>query len=255
MITVNDVTLSFCNMGLFDTQEEWIHPTLTVSTHELIFVVEGTVNIREGQTEYTLKKGDMLLLSPNVEHGGTAISTAHTAFYWIHFSTSDIQGFGVSKKSTPSPTKAERTMKDVMQCQMRNEPHVAELVLARFLFECSSAVERRGKTAYEIEEYIRANSQKSITVADIACRFGYAPDHVSRVLRAEFGRSAKEMIVEKRLAYIENQLLNTNDSIKSVAARCGFEDENAFVKFFKYHELVTPTEFRNEYFRIHMNTH
>ncbi len=242
-------------MGLFDIEEEWIHPTVTVATHELILVIEGTVNIREGETEYSLKKGDMLLLSPDIEHGGTAVSTTRTAFYWLHFSTSDISSFGINKKSSPSMARAERTMKDIMQCQLRAEAFIAELILARFLFECSSPVERKSKAAYEIDEYIRANSQKSLTVSDVACRFGYAPDHVSRLLRAEFGRSAKEIIVEKRLAYIENQLLNTNDSVKSVALRCGFDDENAFVKFFKYHEHITPTEFRNEYFRIHMNTH
>ncbi len=255
MITVNGTSLCFCNMGLFDTQSEWIHPTVTVSTHELILVVEGVVNIREGETEYSLKKGDMLLLSPDVEHGGTAASTTHTAFYWLHFSTSDITKFGINKKSSPSMARAERTMKDIMQCQLRSESHVAELILARFLFECATTVERRGKAAYEIDEYIRANSQRKLTVSDIACRFGFASDHVSRILRTEFGRSAKELIVEKRLAYVENQLLNTNDSVKSVALRCGFDDENAFVKFFKYHEHITPTEFRNEYFRIHMNTH
>ena len=255
MIKINDVSLCFCNMGLFDTQDEWIHPTVTVDTHELILVVEGTVNIREGDTEYSLKKGDMIVLCPGIEHGGTQISHTHTAFYWLHFSTDDLSRFGVPKASTPSAARAERYMKDIMQCQMRGEGHVAELVLARFLFECASTVERHGKAAYEIDEYIRANSQKSITVADVACRFGYAPDHVSRILRAEFGRSAKELIVEKRLAYVENQLLNTNESIKAVALRCGFEDENAFVKFFKYHEHTTPTDFRNEYFRIHMNTH
>ncbi len=255
MITVNGISLEFCNMGLFDTQEEWIHPTVTVETHELVLVVEGTVSIREGDTEYLLKKGDMMILSPNVEHGGTATSSSHTAFYWLHFKVSGMEGFGIPKVSTPRMAYAERAMKDMMQCQLRSEPHVAELVLARFFFECASSVERHGKAAYEIDEYIRANSQRNITVSDVACRFGYAPDHVSRILRAEFGRSAKEIIVEKRLSYIESQLLNTNDSIKHVALRCGFNDENAFVKFFKYHEHITPTEFRNEYFRIHMNTH
>lgn len=66
--------------------------------------------------------------------------------------------------------------------------------------------------------------------------------------------NAKTMITDKRLAYIESMLINTNDSIKDIAEKCGFDDENLFLKYFKYHEGKTSTQFRDEFFRVHMNT-
>ncbi|MDD7700214.1 MAG: helix-turn-helix domain-containing protein [Eubacteriales bacterium] len=58
-----------------------------------------------------------------------------------------------------------------------------------------------------------------------------------------------------RLSCIQGLLLNTDYSLKAISGMCGFEDENAFVKFFKYHEGLTPTKYRNRYFRTHRNNH
>ena len=44
MITVNDISIEFSNMGLFDSETPWIHPTTTINTHELILVVNGEVH-------------------------------------------------------------------------------------------------------------------------------------------------------------------------------------------------------------------
>ena len=41
------IDFSFSNMGLFDSETEWIHPTISVQTYEIIFVVEGEVNLFE----------------------------------------------------------------------------------------------------------------------------------------------------------------------------------------------------------------
>ena len=41
---------------------------------------------------------------------------------------------------------------------------------------------------------------------------------------------------------------------QEIALQCGFDDENKFVKFFKYHEGITPTQFRNRFFHVHMNS-
>ena len=254
MITIQNTSLSFSNMGLFDTSNEWIHPTVTVETYELIFVTDGSVPIREGNTVYRLKQGDMLLLYPHIEHGGVEISHSHTAFYWLHFRTDDISAFPFPKHSTPDAHRTERVMKDMMQCQQKGMPTVAELILGRLLLESTSPVERKNKTAHEIAEYIRIHASHPLSVTEVASRFGYAPDHLSRILRTEFGMSAKALIVEKRLSYIESLLLNTNEPVKEIAYLCGFEDENIFIKFFKYHKHQTPTEFRNEFFRIHMNS-
>ncbi|MBQ8344763.1 MAG: helix-turn-helix transcriptional regulator [Clostridia bacterium] len=254
MIAFQNHSLSYSYMGLFDRTGTWIHPTVTCDTYEIIFVTEGEVPLFEEENVFHLKKGDLLLLSPFMEHGGSQPVEGRTSFYWLHFQIDSLDGLSIPKQCTPDAIRTERRLKELMQCQERGDTTVAELILARFLLEDLAPIERKSKSAHEIAEYVRIHASEPLTVAKLAERFHYTPDYLCRLLRSEFGMGAKELIVEKRLAYIQSLLLNTNDSVKEIAYRCGFEDENIFIKFFKYHEQRTPTEFRNEFFRIHMNT-
>ena len=253
MLNVNGIELESSKMGLFDCDGDWTHPTVTVKTFEVIYVTEGEVHIREGERSFDLGKGDMLLLEPNVEHGGTAYSHGHTSFYWLHYHCSDPAALNFPKLSHPETAVVLRALGELMHFQQA-DPVLYELTLARFLMECGREAVYGDKRAYEVAAFIRANSRKALTVADLAERFGYSPDHLSRMMKREFGYDAKTAIVKGRLDYIESCLIHSTCPIKEIAATCGFEDENAFVKFYKYHTDKTPTMFRNQYFHIRMNS-
>ena len=83
MITLNDKSLEFSYMGFFTTENEWIHPTTSVKTYELIFVTEGEAHLFEKGKNYSLKKGDLILLDKNTEHGGFKKSFGNTALSLI----------------------------------------------------------------------------------------------------------------------------------------------------------------------------
>ena len=81
MITLdNKVNLTFSNMGLFDTESPWTHPVVTIDSFELIFVTEGTVSLYEGDKNFELNKGEMILLFPGVTHPFTGCIFTPTAF-------------------------------------------------------------------------------------------------------------------------------------------------------------------------------
>ena len=52
---------------------------------------------------------------------------------------------------------------------------------------------------------------------------------------------------------IKQLLLSTDLPLKEIARRCGFEDYACFLKFFSYHESLTPTQFRTAFYRQHTN--
>ena len=252
MLTIGETHLHFSNTGLFESDGAWIHPTVTIDTFELIFVRDGKVCIREGDSEYTVRKGELLLLSPYVEHGGTVVSREFVSFYWLHFETDCIESFPFPKHFTPAHS-VERTFSELMHFQNANRT-LADLTLARMLVEFAANVEYGNKTAHEIHEFIRIHAHKPLSVVDVAEHFGYSPDHLSKLLRREFGTDTKTLIIKHRLDYVESLLLNTGDSIKEIALQSGFDDENKFVKFFKYHVGITPTQFRRRFFHVHLNS-
>lgn len=65
-----------------------VHPTRNnVGVFDLIFVVEGQLNIIENDDEYTIKREQYLILSPDTYHVGHKASKQPTKFYWLHFQT------------------------------------------------------------------------------------------------------------------------------------------------------------------------
>ena len=245
------LTLHFANIGLFDTDAEWIHPTVTVDSYELIYVLAGEVRIREGERYFCVREGEWLLLEPHVEHGGYEKNTGRTSFYWLHFYTSDVAAWEIAKHAA-APHNTERALREIMHL-WQSDRTLTELTLAKFLLESRTRADCRSKLAYEVREYLRVHACEDLRVGTVAKHFGYSADHLSRVYRREFGQDLKEGIVRQRLAKIESLLINTDYSIKEIADVGGFEDENAFVKFFKYHEKTTPSAYRNRFFGIHMN--
>lgn len=252
MLTIDGVQLHFSNMGLFESETEWIHPSATVDTFELIFVRYGKIHIAEGDEEYLLHAGDLLLLEPHREHRGIAKSRGLTSFYWLHFHTDRIGAFPFPKHFSPT-VNVERALTELMHLQETHRS-LAELTLAKLLIELGQTTEYGNKRAYEIAEFIRINAHRPLTVLDVARHFGYSADHLSKLLKREFGYDAKTAIIKRRAEHIESLLLNTDYSVKEIALQCGFDDENKFVKFFKYHEGITPTQFRNRFFHVHMNS-
>ena len=252
LVTVNDFSLTYDYSGIFDTVKPWIHGSFTLPTHELIYVIEGKVKIREGSTEYGLVKGDFIVLSPDIEHVGYEKSTGHTSFFWLHFFSDTTEKISLPKTGKAGPD-AEKTLREINHLA-HVDTRLAELSLAAFLIGLSSDFAQSGnKLAHETDEYIRINSDVKLTAAAVAAEFGFSTDYLSRVYRREFGINLKAGICRHRLARAENLLRNTNFGIKEVAELCGFDDENGFVKFFGYHSGVTPTAYRNEFYKIHMN--
>ena len=65
----------------------------------------------------------------------------------------------------------------------------------------------------------------------------------------------KQYISETKLCRIKTLLLSPDYSLQEIASMTGFSEYKYFLKFFRYHEGSTPTEFRSLYFNTHMNNH
>ncbi len=249
LITLDDKSIKYDYSGMFDTDRPWIHNAFTLETYEIIFVTAGEVHIRESDKRYDLGPGELIVLSPGVEHVGTKESHGHTSFYWLHFFMSNGAPFF---PKTATPHGGERALREIMH-YARERRELAEVLLMRFLLELNETERCGNKLAYAVDEYIRANAIYRVSAKSTAEHFGFSTDYLSRVYRRQFGIDLKSGIIRHSLDYAESLLINTDYTIKEIAAACGFEDENNFVKFFGYHEGTTPSLFRNKFFYLHIN--
>lgn len=70
-------------MGHINFTTPWKHFTRTIDEYIMYIVEKGELYITEGSNEYCLKKGDSLILEPNIVHTGFKESCCN--YYYIHF--------------------------------------------------------------------------------------------------------------------------------------------------------------------------
>jgi AraC family transcriptional regulator, transcriptional activator of pobA len=58
------------------------------------------------------------------------------------------------------------------------------------------------------------------------------------------GKSPKEIIDDRVILEAKRILAHTTESVKEIAYHLGFEEPTNFIKYFKKHATITPTEFR-----------
>ena len=81
----------------------------------------------------------------------------------------------------------------------------------------------------------------------------FAGHYSSKIFIKNTGLSLKKYINKERNVYVKSLLLNTNLTIKEIAEQTNFVDDGSFIKFFKYNNAQTPTEFRSSYYGTHTN--
>ena len=130
--------------------------------------------------------------------------------------------------------------------------------LGCFIFEellqiSRNTTESASITVSLIKEYVKNNIYRNITVGEIAQNLKYNPDYIGKLFKNHVGISLKSYISDRRMRLAKDYLLTTELLIKEIAEKLDFGDENLFVKFFIYHERISPALFRKKYYNTHIN--
>lgn len=100
-----------------------------------------------------------------------------------------------------------------------------------------------------VDEYI-ASGKTEIeglpTVKYFADKVFLSPNYFGDMVKAETGKTAQEYIAVRLFSYAKRQLASPELSVKEVAASLGFLYPQHFVRFFKKHSGMTPSEYRRQ---------
>lgn len=100
---------------------------------------------------------------------------------------------------------------------------------------------------YYIQEaifYIRENSDKNITLREVASHVHLNPNYFSEVFRRETGMNYIDFVKEVRIEKAMSILRETPAKISEVARQVGYEDLKYFSKLFREYTGETPSDFR-----------
>ena len=253
MINFDGTQIKFSHMGYFNSERSWSHPKRVINTYEIIFVTEGQVFMREEDREYSLKKGDILILSPNLCHAGFNESS-NVKFFWLHFFLNDESFLTKKCYSVNDYHNYELLFRRLNHLStIGADKNIIECELALFFLNQKTGLNKNNKLFTDVALYIKNNISTPPTVSSLAKEFCYSADHLSKIFIKNTGMSLKKYIDSERNGFVKSLLLNTRLTIKEIANQSGFIDDGAFIKFFKYNNGCSPTEFRSLYYASYIN--
>ncbi len=108
----------------------------------------------------------------------------------------------------------------------------------------SSYLSRREMEWDRVLEVLQANFQSDIVREDIAGMAKLHPAQLSRLLRERKNRTLREYMTDLRLEHALELLKQENLSVDAIAASCGFNYANYFIRVFRKRYGCSPAEFR-----------
>lgn len=255
MINYNETQFEHHIAGQFYTDTPWIHPTTSIESYEMILVLNGVVYMQEENIEYTLNPNDFILLDADKIHGGFKQSKGITSFYWIHFRTPDISKLPPIKKVIRNLDITHLFKEYIHTHRLKAYPDAYKDIallnlLARISEHTLFTKNQSNATVTRIYQHIRANASPSLSTRDVAKQFEYTQEHLTRLMKKHYGFGMKRINNDFLISKANNLLINTTYSLKQISDILDFGTLNDFLKFYKYHTNLSPTEYRNLY---HLN--
>lgn len=283
--------LSYISCGKFVNDEGFIHKRRVIDSFEIILGVEGTLYISQDGEKYEVSQGKVLMLLPSHTHMGYKNSNGKVAFYWMHFKCTqnfelinarEAQSFLHSLcfypyfksvcTSVVIPTFFESSDSERLTVLIRQLLHysnskdcidlVNSYLITLILMElskeavstlCGGNAKESGRKFSDIIEWLRINCDKNYSVEEIADINGFNKDYLTRLFKKNTGMPIRKYINGMKIAAAKNLLLSSDLSVKEISYKLGITDEKYFMKLFKSFENLTPTEYRNSFYRIHLN--
>lgn len=118
--------------------------------------------------------------------------------------------------------------------------------------------EERDKECIEqlmhIFDFVQNNYKNDTIYEDMYKSIGMSEKAAYRFLKANIGRSIKDLVAEKRIETSKAMLKFSAKAIGFIADECGFGSENTFYRVFKKEVGLTPNEYRINGAILEINT-
>lgn len=266
---------------LFDAQKSSVFPILPHWHYftEILYMVEGNAYVENGDKNYVLEEGDMIVFYPRMSHAIYSTGRFPVRYYILKFDPAhlNISGSVFTSVSGLMMMAAENSelsvylskeqlnqekMRSLIQETVRvveTKPFGYEILLHSYyslvMMEIFRVWEKNGfqikkrksltnERFAEVSEYISRHCQEPICVEALAKRFHMSYSYFTARFKEYYGQTCKDMILTMRLQKAEDLLRFTEFDLTYISQETGFCDCSHFIKAFKQRYGITPKQFR-----------
>lgn len=94
--------------------------------------------------------------------------------------------------------------------------------------------------------YVRTNYGSNISLRQLAALVHLSPEYLSRLFKKRVGKRLYDFITETRIDKARYLLCSTNDTIDSIAIRCGYDSPACFRRAFRSINGISASEYRKK---------
>lgn len=246
---------------------------------EVVFVLEGSVILRNGYYTYTLKQGDIFILNDREMHSFVSNGEKNMVMmlqldlsYFSKYYDNLRNNFFVTDMDDDNDESLEilrtilaRIMMEILQKGHGFEHKVIESthnLIACLMSDFQYFVMEDGKFVNEaknkgnkilagrlnrITDYMYDNYSRKLTLNEIANREHLSIYYLSHVIKEATGLSFQELLSFIRVEESEKLLLGTNKKIGAIAEETGFSAVRYYIKHFETWYGMHPMEYRKMY--------
>jgi len=249
---------------------------------EIVYVLKGDfIQSIKGQ-KYKMEKGDFCIYDKNTLHASDTINEDHIVInmlltpeffdgvfmhllsddnYISNFIVNTLYSMNTTQKFIKCHVNEGTTLHMIIQNLLieyfsestRSKAAINGYLLilfaelSRVLTQSNEAVinESQNVIKEEVLKYIR-NNFKDVNLKSMAKYFHFHPSYLSNLIKKEFGKNLKDMLMEVKMAEVCNLLENTNKTIETIINEIGYTNSSYFYKVFKKQYGCTPMDYRNK---------
>ena len=248
---------------------------------EIIYVIEGNINITIQNNEYTVHKNEIALIAPESIHSIRQHNDEPAVYFNILFRFSMLSGGeeAICKKKYLDPIYERKFimpeyLDDSNPIKSELEPLINnltdinwpdgnknELLIKARLLEIMHIIKNHCKKAQGDEKnanevnrkikksliYLETNYHENITIAQIAKVSNFSESYFSKLFRQLTGSSFTRYLKDYRLERAAQMLRNSDSRVSNVAFLVGFNNLSYFTRAFKTKYKINPKAYKEKY--------
>jgi len=246
---------------------------------EVVYVLEGSVGLKNGYYNYTLKQGDIFILNNREIHSFTKTGETNMVMmlqlnleYFSKYYDSLKNSFFVTDMRDPDDESLEilrnllaTIMMEILQKGYGHEHKVIETAhnlistlnsdFQYFLMEDGKFIngeKNKGNKILagrmnRITDYMYENYTRKLTLNEIANMEHLSIYYLSHVIKEASGLNFQDLLSFIRVEESEKLLLGTSKKIGAISEEMGFSAVRYYIKHFKTWFGMHPMEYRKKY--------
>jgi AraC-like DNA-binding protein len=254
------------------------HTRYEMSAHwhtelEIIRILQGRLNVRLNNQDYTARAGDVIFVNPETVHAASPDDCIYECLiFHIDFLDTDVNScrffvesilnreFAIKEYSSAENSIFHTAVNNAFEAIIHKSSgykfrvigtlyEMLGIIVDEYLYssvnsDTSISDNKNIPKLKKVLTFLRENYNIQLTLTDMAKAAGMSPKYFCYFFKEMTGKTPVEYLNGYRIEKASQNLLNSDKSVTEIAFSCGFNDLSYFIKTFKAYKNISPAKFR-----------